>query len=83
MDDNASNRRASSLASAMIIQTHHPHPLIPQVHLPPPSFGHTVLRLWLGPDSFLVKVSSEKEVAFWMTKLNSVDGGGAVEGREG
>ena len=31
-----------------------------RVGLPPAHFGHTVLHLVMGPDSFLVKVSVDK-----------------------
>jgi hypothetical protein len=42
-----------------------------RVEPPPESFGHTVLMLWLGDADYLVKVSSEREANFWMTRLNA------------
>ena len=35
----------------------------------PGTFGHTVLWLGLGSERVLVKVSCEREVAFWMARL--------------
>lgn len=57
----------------VFVATHFPLPRSEvSVGPPPQAFGHTVLRLRLGPTTHLMKVSSEREAAFWASRLAPV-----------